>query len=62
MGFFKKLTKAAVDTVLLPVEVVKDVTTLGGALTDEEEPYTVKRGKKIKDAIEDAYDNLDEDD
>lgn len=40
MGFFGKLIKATVQTVLVPVNVVKDVVTMGGVLTDKEEPYT----------------------
>lgn len=51
---FDKLLKAAIGTVLLPVEVVKDVATLGGSLTDEDEPYTVKRLENISKNIDKA--------
>lgn len=61
MGFFSKLTKAAIDTVLLPVDIVKDTVTLGGLNVDEDEPFTVKRARKIKKALDDAYDTLDDD-
>jgi len=61
MGFFKKLTKGVIDTALLPVEVVKDVATLGGVSVDEDEPFTKKRLKKVLDDLEAAYDSLDED-
>jgi len=46
------LVKTAVNIAALPVEVVKDVVTLGGASTKGHvEPYTQERIKKL---IEDA--------
>ena len=39
-GLLESLAKAAVGVVTLPVTVVADVITLGGALTDKDEPYT----------------------
>lgn len=58
VSFFGKLIKATVDTVLLPVEVVKDVITLGGVVNDEPEPYTLTGVKEVvkdlKEAGEDA--------
>lgn len=54
---FDKLLKAAIGTVLLPVEIAKDVVTLGGAMTDDtgtEDPYTVKRLKNIGKNIDEA--------
>jgi len=59
MGIFGKITKGLIDTVLLPVDIVKDVVTFGGINTDQEEPYTVKKIKKLKDEAEDIYDSLD---
>lgn len=60
MGFFSKLGSAVIQTALLPVEVAKDVCTLGGVCMDEETPYTVKRLKKLGRAVEDAIDDLDD--
>ena len=60
MSIFKKLIKATVDTVLLPKDIVSDVLTLGGAITNEE-AATLKRLKKTKKSLEDAYEELDED-
>ena len=60
MSIFKKLIKAGVDTALTPVEIVKDEATLGGVSTGKEKPYTQDRLEKIKKALEDAYDELDE--
>jgi len=39
-GLIEGLAKAAVGVVVLPVQVVADVVTLGGTLTDKDEPYT----------------------
>lgn len=44
---FGKLFKVAIDTVTLPVSVAVDVVTLGGALVDRDEPYTVSKAKRI---------------
>lgn len=41
-GFLEDVAKAAVSIVKLPVSVVADVVTMGGALTDKDEPYTVE--------------------
>ena len=47
------LTKATVSVVSLPVTAVADVVTLGGTLTDKEQPYTAK-------ALEDLVKNLEQ--
>ena len=47
----ESLTKAALAVVTVPVAVVADVVTLGGTLTDREDPYT-------KEAVGDLVDNL----
>lgn len=44
---FDRLFRAAVDTVTLPVSVAADVVTLGGALVDRKEPYTVSKAKRL---------------
>lgn len=54
MGFFSSLTKLALDVVVTPIAIVKDVVTLGGELTDEKGTYT---GRKIND-IENDFDDL----
>lgn len=51
---FDKLLKAAVNVVTLPVDVAADLLTMGGALTDKEEPYTVEKARKIKQNLDDA--------
>ena len=48
---FESLAKAALAVVTVPVSVVADVVTLGGALTDKDQPYTAT-------AMSDAVKNL----
>lgn len=54
MGLFDSLTKAIVNVVSLPVTAVADVITMGGALADEEIPYTVQALSDLVDNIQDA--------
>lgn len=54
MGFLGKIVKGVLDVAMLPVEVVKDAATMGGALTDEKEPYTLKRAKKVVKDVDQA--------
>jgi hypothetical protein len=63
IGFIGKLVKAGIDTALIPVAVVKDVLTLGGATNDGYfanggHTYTGKRLKEIENDIEEAKDEL----
>lgn len=53
---FGKLFKAALNTAFLPVEVVKDMLTLGGATEGEDKSYTGKRMEKIQEQIDEALD------
>lgn len=57
MGFLGKILGAAVDVVITPVEVVKDIATMGGVLTDEKTPYTLKRLDKAMDKLSDSADD-----
>jgi hypothetical protein len=50
-GFIESIAKAATAVVTVPVSVVADSITLGGSLTDKDQPYTV-------DALEDFMANL----
>ena len=50
-GMIESIAKAAVAFVTVPVAVVADVVTMGGALTDKDQPYTA-------DAVGDLVDNL----
>ena len=48
MKLFGQIVRTIVNTVALPVEVVKDVVTLGN-IASGDEPYTVQRLKKLKE-------------
>lgn len=52
-GMLESLAKAAPGAVTVPVAVVADVVTLGGALTDKDRPYTA-------DAVSDVVQNLED--
>jgi hypothetical protein len=47
MGLFSTIF----DLATLPVEIVKDVITLGGTITEEEESYTRKKMEEIDDDL-----------
>ena len=54
-GILKSLTKATVGIVVeTPVAVVADVVTLGGAITEKDEPYTATSVKKVIGNLSDA--------
>lgn len=54
MSLFSAFVKVAVDVATLPVAVVKDVFTLGGAATEQDKSYTAQKLQEIKDDSEDA--------
>lgn len=54
-GMLESLTKAVVGVAIeTPVAIVADHVTLGGALTDKDEPYTVSAVKKVIKNLNDA--------
>ena len=53
MSILGKLLGVVIDVVELPIEVTKDVFTMGGAAMDEPEPYTFKKLKELKDDLKD---------
>ena len=58
MGFLSKMLKAGIDTLELPIAVVKDVATLGGSIIGKNETYTGRKLKDIGEDIDDAKDEL----
>lgn len=53
----KSLGKAAIGLAIeTPIALAKDVATLGGAITDQSEPYTIKALKRVVENVEDAAD------
>lgn len=57
MSIIGKLIRTAVDVVTLPVSIAADVLTMGGAVTDRDEPYTIQHTKAV---LEDLIDVIDE--
>jgi len=54
-GLLGSLTKAVVGVVIeTPIAIAADVITLGGAINDKREPYTVTALKNVMDNVEDA--------
>jgi len=51
---FTDLLKATVAIVTTPIDIAADVITLGGSLTDKDEPYTVTKLKTAATNIENA--------
>jgi len=49
MKLFGQIVRTVVNVVQLPVEIVKDVATLGGVLTERDESYTRAKLEEIKD-------------
>jgi hypothetical protein len=49
------LTKAVVGVVVeTPIALATDIVTMGGALTDQDQPYTVTALSKVADNVSDA--------
>lgn len=59
MSFFGKLGRLVLDVAETPVAMIKDVATMGGALTDQDKPYTVKKLEEIGDDYDNLKDSLD---
>ena len=53
-GMLESLVKAATAVVTVPVALVADVVTMGGALTDKDKPYTAEAVKDMVDNLRDA--------
>mgnify|MGYP003464487569 FL=1 len=60
MGIFGRIAKLALDIIETPVAVIKDVATLGGALTDQDKPYTLKKLEDVQDDYDSIKDKLDD--
>ena len=58
MGIFGKLLKTTFDIVTTPIDIVKDVATLGGTLIDEESAL-VKKGRRLKADSEEIRNEVD---
>lgn len=59
MGLFGSILKTAVDVVTIPVDVVSDVATLGGAITETNSAIETKI-KRLGNDLEDIRDDVSE--
>lgn len=59
MSLLGKLLKTTIDIATIPVAIIKDAATMGGALIDEDEPYTVSSFERIVDDIDEVKDEVD---
>jgi hypothetical protein len=60
MSIFGKLLKTTLDVATSPIAVVKDIATLGGAITDQSKPYTAQKIDQLGDDVEEIRDELDD--
>lgn len=60
MGLFGKLLKTTFDVVTTPIDIAKDVVTMGGSLSDQNEPYTSRKLKRLNNDLEEVRDEIDE--
>lgn len=57
MKLFGQIVRSVVNTALLPVAVVKDIVTLGGALTDDDSAIRVALERLKDEASEEPVDD-----
>jgi hypothetical protein len=54
-GMLESLTKAAIGVVVeTPIAIVSDVVTLGGAMTEKDQPYTATALENVVKNVADA--------
>jgi hypothetical protein len=53
-NILNSVVKAAVSVVEIPVAVVADVVTLGGAVNDKDQPYTATAVEHLVQNVQDA--------
>jgi hypothetical protein len=60
MSILGKILKTGFDLVTAPIDVAKDVLTLGGNLNDQNQTYTGRKLKRLGRDLEEVRDELDE--
>lgn len=55
-GILESVTKAALGVVFSPVSIAADIVTMGGALIDRDEPYTISSMRDILSNLGNAVD------
>jgi hypothetical protein len=59
MGFLGTLLKTTIHVVTTPIDIISDVVTLGGTLTDKEESAIERKARKIRRDMRDLEDDVD---
>lgn len=59
MGLLGKILKTTINLTTLPLDIVKDVVTLGGTLEDKDKSYTAKKMNRLGDNLEEIMDEFD---
>jgi hypothetical protein len=59
MGILGKIISITLNVVEIPVAIIKDAATMGGALTDEDKPYTAQKIEEIGDNYKRLKNQLD---
>jgi len=60
MGIIGKTFKTLIHTATTPLDVAKDIVTMGGVMTDKEKPYTAEKLSKILEDIEELSDEIED--
>lgn len=58
MGILGTLLKATIHVATSPLDVVSDICTMGGALTDDGESAVVKKARKLGRDLRDLEDDV----
>lgn len=60
MSLFGSILKTGLDLITTPIEVVKDVATMGGAANGQDESYIERRLQKLARDIEDIEEDVED--
>jgi hypothetical protein len=60
MSLFGKLLKTAIDVATLPIDITKDVITMGGVLEDEDKPYTAQKFERLGSDLKQVINEVDD--
>lgn len=60
MSIFGKLLKTAVDVATSPIDVVKDIATMGGAVNGRRQTYIGEKLEQLGEDLEEIREELDD--
>jgi hypothetical protein len=58
-GFINKIIKTGLTLAETPIAAIKDVVTMGGAITDQDKPYTIQKLEDAGETYDEAKAELD---